>query len=651
MSTIGPRTVVRYLDFALGKGIGDTEEDELVAAVGLEKIAQQIDEDKSALSSPVSIPHDISISSSESEIKQEDTSDTFPDSHSNELPHAGPSYYYGGISDKIGEAISCWLTRWGADMLHHEESTDMTTLYEPAMSPNANARKRASTMPTHPASSAHSASHRTVEIGNEHHDIPVIWRRGGLNATWIRLVLSSDTLFVKGEKERYDMARSIVELRRKVSIDPDEEKEWILLFDQGIYYSNMVSQAFCTIDGDYLIHIWSQGLDDLMSIMEDISPTTGKPFVSASILQSAHWDQSVLQHHITFRPPGSSSPPSHNHHSHSHARGSELGITVSTQEIQNPFVESTNKVLMERGSKDKPFFPVPSDSSTRVGDSAGLDGATMDQLFDLVSPTTTVVSSSSPNSFGLEQHAFAGPVCPREDPEGKVRWAPFPPLRFGVEFWDVDALKEKSRLHSHTVWYAGSLWNVYVQVVRKKGVQLGVYLHRQSNVRPHPPSSAPLPSTGFGVPLRQSFTFHAEGSPLISRSPTPHSRPSSSPSSPPRPSSLPSSYSTADVHSTTSTSGLIPSTAPPVMPLQPYRDPRPSVSAYFTIACASATGSSLTRFTSSPDNFSVSQSWGWKSSSLRTEEYLELSEDGSPKALSAAGREVSLRATIVLGVI
>ena len=386
-----------------------------------------------------------------------------------------------------------------------------------------------------------------------------------------------------------------------------------------------------------------------MSIMEDVSPTTGRPYVSLSVLQSAHWDQSVLHHHITFRPPGSHSSPSMS------TRSTDLGITITTEEIVKSLTSPSKKTSVERSTKDSPHYPVPTDSSSRIGDSSGLEGATMDQLFDLGSPKKNPPSHPSHNTFGLEQFVFSGSVCSQEDPEKKLRWSTYPPLRFAVEFWDVDALKEKSRLHSHTVWYAGSLWNVYVQVVRKKGVQLGVYLHRQSSIDPIPPSSAPLPlSSGSGIPLRQSYTFHAEGSPVTSRSSTPHPRPwtsHSNPASPSVPSSFPNSYSSSSVHAPISNSGTTPATAPPVMPTQPYRDPRSSVSAYFTIACASATGASLTRFTSSPDNFSVSQSWGWKSSSLRTEEYLELSDDGLPKAASAAGKEISLRATIVLGVV
>lgn len=43
-------------------------------------------------------------------------------------------------------------------------------------------------------------------------------------------------------------------------------------------------------------------------------------------------------------------------------------------------------------------------------------------------------------------------------------------------FWDVDLLKEKTRLHSQTVWYAGRLYGVYDQLVWKKGIQLCSHL-------------------------------------------------------------------------------------------------------------------------------------------------------------------------------
>ena len=78
--------------------------------------------------------------------------------------------------------------------------------------------------------------------------IPVIWRRGGLDARWVRGVLSSDWLFVAGEKERYDMARSVVDMHRAEGISLEEELEFDHLFAQGIYYANMVRLLFLAVE-------------------------------------------------------------------------------------------------------------------------------------------------------------------------------------------------------------------------------------------------------------------------------------------------------------------------------------------------------------------------------------------------------------------
>ncbi|GAB1742944.1 hypothetical protein NU219Hw_g8646t1 [Hortaea werneckii] len=72
----------------------------------------------------------------------------------------------------------------------------------------------------------------------------------------------------------------------------------------------------------------------------------------------------------------------------------------------------------------------------------------------------------------------------------------FPPFRFVAEFPPPRLLKDRKRVYSQTVFYAGSLWNVYIQKVSSAGTrnhsngtgagggggsggkQLGVYLHR-----------------------------------------------------------------------------------------------------------------------------------------------------------------------------
>jgi hypothetical protein len=59
------------------------------------------------------------------------------------------------------------------------------------------------------------------------------------------------------------------------------------------------------------------------------------------------------------------------------------------------------------------------------------------------------------------------------------------------------------------------------------------------------------------------------------------------------------------------------------------------------------------KFTSAPDVFSVSQSWGWKTSALRTEEYMELKLDaeGSDFSGRVTNPLKSLRATVIVGLI
>lgn len=523
-------------------------------------------------------------------------------------------------------------------MLLHEEKASCASHLPQAPTPNHSpiSRPRAETSP------ATDEPSPTIP-----HRVPLIWARGGLTSTWIRELVSSDALFVKGERERYDLARTVVELRRRQGIDEEEERDWDIMFRDGIYYTNMVPWSpACPAR---LANVSWQLVDDIIAISQDISPTTGRPFVPISVLQDAHWTQSLLRCNITAGPRRNSSPTSS-----PSPRDKELGICVSTAEILSRLSDSPEQHTTIN-EKYKVYYPVAQDSSLRIGDSNGIEGASMDQLFDLPAPTDrkslSRAATSETNFFGLKAERKTAVDCVASDATGKARWSPYPPCRFAVEFWDIDSLKEKSRLHSHTIWYAGNLFNVYVQVVRKKGIQLGMYLHRQSSVDPVPAPSAPVQTGIRGehnhnrVPSPPQQIHSSVSSSTLRHSPSMQPVRSGTPSSPP---------STSSGHTTyQSTGNAIPATAPPVSPLQPYRDPRSSVSAYFSISCTSTTGSSITRFTSVPDVFSVSQSWGWKSSSLRSEEMGEVrGADGQPiKSPVPAPKELSLRATVVLGVV
>lgn len=82
-----------------------------------------------------------------------------------------------------------------------------------------------------------------------------------------------------------------------------------------------------------------------------------------------------------------------------------------------------------------------------------------------------------------------------------ISFTEFPPFRFSAEFPNPRFLKEKKRVYSRTVAYAGSLWNIYIQKVRSaKNVQLGVYLHRAKE------REAEEPSRGNGLSQQNTGT-------------------------------------------------------------------------------------------------------------------------------------------------
>ena len=232
VGSVGPHTVVQYLNFAIGKPIEGQDGTEPEAAVGLEKLAEPLIDASHMSLTQTSIRHaseseDVSQKLEDLDIKKEDPSESLFDG--SEMGQdditPDPSSHYGAVSDKIGEAAACWLARWGPDMLAYEEAFIKEI-------PASEAGTRPSSLPVRAKASARSLN-----------NIPTIWRRGSLNPKWIVALVSSDALFVKGERERYDFAKAVVDLRRASGIDNEEEEEWARMFSTGIYYLHMVSEV------------------------------------------------------------------------------------------------------------------------------------------------------------------------------------------------------------------------------------------------------------------------------------------------------------------------------------------------------------------------------------------------------------------------
>lgn len=242
LSTVGPTTVLPYLNFSLGKPLAphNPSFDGPESAVGLENIALPIEDEEDNLDTNLEAckqhgPEDFSELLSEIAIK-DDACHLSPTSSSDEsisLDGIGQDdddivCHYGAVSNKIGEASACWLARWAVDMLSHETGQRQSV---PVFS-----RK-----PTTNGESSTSSNVRSLpSLGPEIR----VWSRGGLNAKWVAALVASDTLFVRNERHRYDFARSVVEMRRAEGVLPEEEQEWSTMFRTGIYYSNMVCSFF-----------------------------------------------------------------------------------------------------------------------------------------------------------------------------------------------------------------------------------------------------------------------------------------------------------------------------------------------------------------------------------------------------------------------
>lgn len=184
-------------------------------------------------------------------------------------------------------------------------------------------------------------------------------------------------------------------------------------------------------------------MDDLQRIQRDISPTTGRPYVSLATLQSAHWNQSVFRGQLLSMPslgsPREGSP--------SGARGQSpngsptgawqdsIGISLTTAEIASSLEHPTPP----DDTANKTFFPVLPDGSQKFGGELPKD-VSESLAAEAAGGQATVAlrpgklqgtrQLEESNFFGL---AMNGRTKARdvsaEDPEGTARWTENEPCR------------------------------------------------------------------------------------------------------------------------------------------------------------------------------------------------------------------------------
>lgn len=545
LRSLSPWSVVRYLEFAIGRGIGDDEEDEDGPAVGMERVAKRYDPDALERESLRTVASTVGRTASirtlprtgspeSEEVKKEScaTAATEKQEDAAATSRAPPRYFYGFAGEKIGQACVSWLCRWGVDILPIEEEmaamqgSEEEEQRETSSSSSSlvgrmrgislsDARTDKRTASGYRQSSIRGAHGTAVQSERRALATLRIWARGGLPAEWVRVVVSSDAFWIRNEMERYDFAKRVVALRSAREGDEDaeedclEEEELYRMFETGIHYSHMVCLAHADAASANLLFL--QTFEQLSQLSADINPATGLPYVPLVVLQAALWASSDYQGKITaYRPDGTIGKGD--------TEVPRNGVALMTKEICDlaaptpastsrrpwlvPSAESSRRARTRSSSPapmlhdlgpalgapslgpftsalDRPFWPVPIDSTIRIGD-------TVTSTNEL-NPTTGLPdlgprreeegdsSTKAPHDSGVlsgdaddPYFGFSSPMrtgreilaASQRGMSGKqyndgALWSRYEPFRFSVEFWGIDKLGEKERAYSRTVFHAG----------------------------------------------------------------------------------------------------------------------------------------------------------------------------------------------------
>lgn len=566
----------------------------------------------------------------------------------------------------------------------------------------------------------------------------------GIPGDIIREIVGGDGFFVDGEWDRWALAKQLLDRklraqaiaadllepgnRRKVRKAPNAANLMAVRFDTiyrrsgatshgvpdslhqwiSLYTHPDVEPLLVLLDeGIHYIHLDFEQLQFIRSARDRL----GLPVLPEKVISNALWQQMELRQKVM------------------NAREVELELGVSVQCTEDSAMDASRDTTMSIVSSSDSARAkgkrkaTESDEVTDDIDSGSWDGNGKPRKFWIPSSDCNIVMGgnaepiiATSNNTTMQRHAsrLSATIQPED-----VQWAAdftaatsqprpplstgdalvqgqnepvtvsythFPPFRFAAEFPNPRLLKEKKRVYSRTVFYAGSLWNIYIQkVASSRSKQLGVYLHRakereteeviagtaglaqgsvderigqleremimRSERRDRRQARTTAGSDGLeGDGTESSGSAGVEdasilggageaSSGLAARSSTMrqylargHRKTGQTDLlgfSPPTSSDRYASAS--DMHSPDSDLDSSDSESERwaeasnrfhVPTLPPYVDVRPTIKTYFKIYSPSRGGRMLSVYESAPDKFNFSQSWGWKSSTLMLDEGL-----------------------------
>ena len=562
----------------------------------------------------------------------------------------------------------------------------------------------------------------------------------GVSGEIAREIIGSDGFFVPGEWERWVLSKRVLDRKLKLRAieagllecngkqkhaPPDTMSFSAIRFDTvyrrnsafanrhipeaydswlGLYTNPDIAALLVLLDeGIHYVHLSFEQLQKIRNQRDVL----GLPLMPEKVINDALWMQMELRQRIVNAPEldevlGLSKASEETQEANIQEEASESTNGKGNQRDTESFDDHEDDNGMESGSWDGNGRPrkfwIPNVDSTSV------TGANPDtSLYPMPSTNRPNISRLSASidpvdvQWASDFTASANErptTADRNEAITPISYTNYPPFRFAAEFPNPRNLKEKKRVYSRTVWYAGSLWNVYIQKVETaKNTQLGVYLHRAKekegsedghhrytssvderigqvemlmrrnrNRRRSRGESLDEDASNSGTDPDSTLVAPGQASRAATISNLLRGGGSRDDSSVTKSSQTPSPLNLSLPYN--STPHLFDSddndeaacnrescnTNHSVPTIPTYVDGRSTIKTYFKIYSPSKGGRMLSVYESAPDSFNFSQSWGWKSSTMVLDDALcgyDGGVDGGGNG--KGGRDGRLRFMVVIG--
>lgn len=355
----------------------------------------------------------------------------------------------------------------------------------------------------------------------------------GMPSDVVREIVGGDGFFVEGEWERWILAKRILDRRLKACaleaglIEPGSRRKiakappimgmMAVRFDAvarraspaafshgvpdnlakyvSLYTHPTVEPLLVLLDeGIHYIHLDFEQLQYLRRTKDVI----GLPVMPDKVVSNALWQQMELRQRVM----------------NAQETDMELGLSIqATEDESAPETGQSSSAKGKHRAVDSSAFGHDYDQDEDDYDSQSWDGTGRPRKFWIPSSDCNIVmggnaepfiATSSSNTAQRQAARLSASVHPEDltwaadfatsttasqprpgtadsdAPPPAISYTHLPPFRFSADFPAPRLLKERKRVYSRTVFYAGSLWNIYIQKVRsaRSTKQLGVYLHR-----------------------------------------------------------------------------------------------------------------------------------------------------------------------------